>query len=89
MLCEHDVFPYWFPYPMMQFLDRIYFVTKPGCKTFSESPNQSQNTIGDQSPINQNFDLNKSKQKFYHSLKEHNKISNIPNMELAIKARIS
>ena len=32
----------------------------------------------DQSPINQNFELNKSKQKFHHSLKEHHKISNIP-----------
>jgi hypothetical protein len=29
-------------------------------------------------PNNQNFDLNKSKQKFHHSLKEHHKISNIP-----------
>ena len=26
----------------------------------------------------QNFDLNKSRQKFHHSLKEHHKISNIP-----------
>jgi hypothetical protein len=25
-----------------------------------------------------NFDLNKSRQKFQHSLKEHHKISNIP-----------
>jgi hypothetical protein len=32
----------------------------------------------DQSPINQNFDLNKSRQKFHHSMKEHHKISNIP-----------
>ena len=32
----------------------------------------------DQSPINQNFELNKSRQKFHHSLKEHHKISNIP-----------
>ena len=31
----------------------------------------------DQSPINQNFELNKSRQKFHHSLKEHQKISNI------------
>ena len=30
------------------------------------------------SPINQNFELNKSRQKFHHSLKEHHKISNIP-----------
>jgi hypothetical protein len=29
-------------------------------------------------PNDQNFDLNKSKQKFRHSLKEHHKISNIP-----------
>jgi hypothetical protein len=28
-------------------------------------------------PNEQNFDLNKSGQKFYHSLKEHHKISNI------------
>jgi hypothetical protein len=26
----------------------------------------------------QNFDLNKSRQKFHHSLKEHHKINNIP-----------
>jgi hypothetical protein len=32
----------------------------------------------DQSPINQNFELNKSRQKFHHSLKEHHKISSIP-----------
>jgi hypothetical protein len=32
----------------------------------------------DHSPINQNFELNKSRQKFHHSLKEHLKISNIP-----------
>jgi hypothetical protein len=32
----------------------------------------------DHSPINQNFDLNKSKQNFHHSMKEHHKISNIP-----------
>jgi hypothetical protein len=29
-------------------------------------------------PNEQNFDLNKSGQKFHHSLKEHHKISNIP-----------
>jgi nicotinamide riboside kinase len=29
-------------------------------------------------PNNQNFDLNKSRQKFHHRLKEHHKISNIP-----------
>jgi hypothetical protein len=29
-------------------------------------------------PNNQNFDLNKSRQKFHHSLKEHHKISNSP-----------
>jgi hypothetical protein len=27
---------------------------------------------------NQNFDLDKSRQKFHHSLKEHHKISNTP-----------
>ena len=34
--------------------------------------------VMDHSPINQNFELNKSRQKFHHSLKEHHKISNIP-----------
>ena len=29
-------------------------------------------------PSEQNFDLDKSGQKFHHSLKEHHKISNIP-----------
>jgi hypothetical protein len=29
-------------------------------------------------PNEQNFDPDKSRQKFYHSLKEHHKISNIP-----------
>jgi hypothetical protein len=37
-----------------------------------------ENVEMDQSPINQNFELNKSRQKFHHSLKEHHKISNIP-----------
>ena len=32
----------------------------------------------DQSHINQNFELNKSRQNLHHSLKEHHKISNIP-----------
>jgi hypothetical protein len=32
----------------------------------------------DQSHINQNFELNKSRQNFHYSLKEHHKISNIP-----------
>jgi hypothetical protein len=36
------------------------------------------NRLMDQFPINQNFDLNKSRQKCHHSLKEHHKISNIP-----------
>jgi hypothetical protein len=29
-------------------------------------------------PNEQNFDLDESRQRFYHSLKEHHKISNIP-----------
>jgi hypothetical protein len=29
-------------------------------------------------PNEQNFDLDNSRQKFHHSLKEHHKISNIP-----------
>ena len=29
-------------------------------------------------PNEQNFDLDKSRQTFHHSLKEHHKISNIP-----------
>jgi hypothetical protein len=29
-------------------------------------------------PNDQNFDLDKSRQTFHHSLKEHHKISNIP-----------
>ena len=29
-------------------------------------------------PNEQNFDLDKSRQKFHHGLKEHHKISNIP-----------
>jgi hypothetical protein len=32
----------------------------------------------DHSPINKNFELNKSGQKFHHSSKEHHKTSNIP-----------
>ena len=38
----------------------------------------------DHSPINQNFELNKSRQKFHHSLKEHHKISNIPKFRCKI-----
>ena len=29
-------------------------------------------------PYEQNFDLDKSRQKFHHSFKEHHKLSNIP-----------
>jgi hypothetical protein len=36
----------------------------------------------DQSPINQNFELNKSRQKFHHSLKEHHQISNNSKVSL-------
>jgi hypothetical protein len=36
------------------------------------------NLLIDLSPFKWNFDLNKSGQKFHHSLKEHHKISNIP-----------
>jgi hypothetical protein len=32
----------------------------------------------DLSPFERNFDLDKSGQKFHHSVKEHHKISNIP-----------
>jgi hypothetical protein len=35
-------------------------------------------SLMDQSHINQNFELDKSRQNFHHSLKEHHKISNIP-----------
>jgi hypothetical protein len=34
--------------------------------------------IMDLLPNEQNIDLDKSRQKFHHSLKEHHKISNIP-----------
>jgi hypothetical protein len=34
--------------------------------------------IGPIFPNERNFDLDKSRQKFHHSLKEHHKISNIP-----------
>jgi hypothetical protein len=36
---------------------------------------QCSNSSMDHSPINQNFELNKSRQKFHHSLKEHHKIT--------------
>jgi hypothetical protein len=36
------------------------------------------NAIMNLFPNEQNFDLDKSRQKFHHSLKEHHKISNIP-----------
>jgi hypothetical protein len=35
-------------------------------------------------PNEQNFDLDKSRQKFHHSLKEHHKISNIPKFRCEI-----
>jgi hypothetical protein len=41
-------------------------------------PDEASLEVMDHSPINQNFELNKSRQKFHHSLKEHHKISNIP-----------
>jgi hypothetical protein len=33
-------------------------------------------------PNEQNFDLDKSRQKFHHSLKEHHKISNMAEVSL-------
>jgi hypothetical protein len=36
-------------------------------------------------PNYQNLDLNKSRQTFHHSLKEHHKISNIPNSEVSLR----
>jgi hypothetical protein len=36
------------------------------------------NALNGSFPINQNFELNKSRQKFHYSLKEHHKISNNP-----------
>jgi hypothetical protein len=45
---------------------------------YQEFGHLTQQDIMDHSPINQNFELNKSRQKFHHSLKEHHKISNIP-----------
>jgi hypothetical protein len=39
----------------------------------------------DHSPINQNFELNESRPKFHHSLKEHHKISNIPKFRCNIR----
>jgi hypothetical protein len=38
----------------------------------------SYNWLIDLFPNEQNFDLDKSRQTFHHSLKEHHKISNIP-----------
>jgi hypothetical protein len=32
-----------------------------------------------------NFDRNKSRQKFHHSLKEHHKISNIPISKVSLR----
>jgi hypothetical protein len=40
--------------------------------------------IIDLSPFKWNFDLDKSGQKFHHGLKEHHKISNIPNFRCKI-----
>ena len=37
-----------------------------------------QSSAMDLFPNEQNFDLDKSRQKFHHSLKEHHKTSNIP-----------
>ena len=37
---------------------------------------------GPKFPDEQNFDLDKSRQKFHDSLKEHHKISNIPKFQL-------
>jgi hypothetical protein len=46
------------------------------CKYLSE--NTTYLCAMDLFPNEQNFDLDKSIQKFHHSLKEHHKISNIP-----------
>jgi hypothetical protein len=40
-------------------------------------------------PNEQNFDLDKSRQKFHHSLKEHHKISNIPKFRCESPAKFA
>ena len=47
---------------------------------YIEPCNKQQNVLIDnlRNTNRLNFDLNKSRQKFHHSLKEHHKISNIP-----------
>ena len=55
------------------------FVTSYGTSFVTSLPRGKRKILSmDHSPINQNFELNKSRQKFHHSLKEHHKISNIP-----------
>jgi hypothetical protein len=39
---------------------------------------RTESKVMDLFPNEQNFDLDKRRQRFYHSLKEHHKISNIP-----------
>ena len=47
------------------------------CLVSNTPVEKSSTTIMDLFPNEQNFDLDKSRQKFHHSLKEHHKISNI------------
>jgi hypothetical protein len=47
-------------------------------RQYNLSTGYQQDLAVDLFPNEQNFDLDKSKQKFHHSLNEHHKISNIP-----------
>ena len=44
----------------------------------SSRPTSELDNVMDLFPNEQNFDLDKSRQEFHHSFKEHHKISNIP-----------
>ena len=47
-------------------------------KTQNTTTKTASMAVMDLFPNEQNFDLDKSRKKFHHSLKEHYKISNIP-----------
>ena len=69
--------PDWMTYEIIQCMaQRDHFKSINDMVNYKTYRNRCVSLI-DLSPYNQNFDLGKSRQIFHHSLKEHDKISNI------------
>jgi hypothetical protein len=69
----------------------LYYINQDSCEKCNYRPSagiEPAHSAIDLSPFEWNFDLDKSGQKFHHSLKEHHKISNISFVAKFCKMRI-